>query len=381
VSSWWLAEEAPTLARVRVDDPEVEIVGAGVTGISASLTLAEAGRRVRVHDARQVAGGASGRNGGFALRGGAMPYHQAREWLGGDVAQEYWRLTDEYLNRLAALAGDALHRTGSLRIAADDEERDEIRAEYDALREDGIDAEWRTDVVGGRFPAAIFHPSDAAIQPAQLVRRLAARAADAGVEIVEHHRVESLDELEAPRVLVATDGYPSGLLGDLEGLIIPTRGQMIATEPIAEKLFECPHYGRHGFDYWQQLRDGRIAAGGFRDFAMDSEFTDSEETTPAIQGALDAFVAELVGRPVAVAQRWAGIFGLVLDFLPVVGRLPGDERAWVAGGYSGHGNVLGFMCGDLVARAILEKPSDKVSLGLLEAFEPRRLLQLDARDV
>jgi glycine/D-amino acid oxidase-like deaminating enzyme len=380
VSSWWLAEDAAPLERVRVDEPDVEIVGAGITGISAALTLAEAGRRVRVHDAREVAGGASGRNGGFALRGGAMPYDQAREWMGHDTAREYWRLTEEHLDRLAALAGDALHRTGSLRIAADDEERDEIRAEYDALREDGIAAEWRTDVLGGRFPAAIFHPGDAAIQPARLVRRLAARAVDAGVEIVERHRVESLDDLEAAHILIATDGYPSGLLGDLEGLIIPTRGQMIATEPIAERLFDMPHYGRHGFDYWQQLPDGRITAGGFRDFALDSEFTDSEETTPTIQEALESFVADLVGRPVAVAQRWAGIFGLVLDFLPVVGRLPGDDRAWLAGGYSGHGNVLGFMCGDLAARAILEPPSDKVSLGLLEAFDPARLVRLDVRD-
>jgi len=368
-SSWWLDEEAPPLAGVRIDSPDVEIVGAGITGISAALTLVNAGRRVRVHDARQVAGGASGRNGGFALRGGTMAYDKAREWLGPDNALEYWRLTEEYLDRLAALAGDALRRTGSLRIAADGEERDEIRAEYDALREDGIAAEWRTDVLGGRFPAAIFHPGDAAIQPARLVRRLAVRAADAGVEIVEHHRVASLDELEAPRVIVATDGYPSGLLGDLEGLIIPTRGQMIATVPIAETLFDCPHYGRHGFDYWQQLPDGRVTAGGFRDFAMDSEFTDSEETTPAIQDALESFVAELVGRPVPVAQRWAGIFGLVLDFLPVVGRVPGGERVWVAGGYSGHGNVLGFLCGDLVAKAILgdEHP-------LLDLFTPARLM-------
>jgi len=368
-SSWWLDEEAPPLAGVRIDSPDVEIVGAGITGISAALTLVNAGRRVRVHDARQVAGGASGRNGGFALRGGTMAYDKAREWLGPDNALEYWRLTEEYLDRLAALAGDALRRTGSLRIAADGEERDEIRAEYDALREDGIAAEWRTDVLGGRFPAAIFHPGDAAIQPARLVRRLAVRAADAGVEIVEHHRVASLDELEAPRVIVATDGYPSGLLGELEGLIIPTRGQMIATEPIVERLFDCPHYGRHGFDYWQQLPDGRITAGGFRDFAMDSEFTDSEETTPTIQAALESFVADLVGRPVPVAQRWAGIFGLVLDFLPVVGRVPGDERVWVAGGYSGHGNVLGFLAGDLVAKAMLgdEHP-------LLELFTPARLL-------
>jgi glycine/D-amino acid oxidase-like deaminating enzyme len=361
---------------VRVAAPDVEIVGAGITGISAALTLAEAGRKVRVHDAREVAGGASGRNGGFALRGGAMPYDQAREWLGVDTTREYWQLTELYLDRLAGLAGDALRRTGSLRVAADAEERDEIRSEYEALREDGIDAEWRTDVLGGRFPAAIFHPGDAAIQPARLVRRLAARAAQAGVEFVEHHRVESLDDLEAPQVLVATDGYPSGLLGQLEGLIIPTRGQMITTEPIEERLFDMPHYGRHGFDYWQQLPDGRITAGGFRDFAMDSEFTDSEETTPTIQGALDAFVTDLVGRPVRVAQRWAGIFGLVLDFMPVVGRVPGEGRVWIAGGYSGHGNVLGYMCGDLVARAILEIPSDNVSVGLMDALDPARLVQV-----
>ena len=77
---------------------------------------------------------------------------------------------------------------------------------------------------------------------------------------------------------------------------------------------------------------------------------------------------DLVGRPVAVEHRWAGIFGLVLDFMPVVGRVPGDGRAWVAGGYSGHGNVLGFMCGDLVARAMLGEPHP-----LLELFDPARL--------
>lgn len=372
MSSWWLDEESAALPRVEVTSPDVEIVGAGITGISAALTLAAAGRRVRVHDGRAVAGGASGRNGGFALRGGAMPYDQAREWLGAERALEYWTLTETYLDRLATRAGDALRRTGSLRIANDTEERDEIHDEFEALRADGFDATWRDDVPG--FAGAIFHPADAAIQPARLVRRLAARAVDAGVEIREGHRVASLDELEADRVLVATDGYPSGLLGELEGLIIPTRGQMIATEPIAERLFDCPHYGRHGFDYWQQLPDGRITAGGFRDFALDSEFTDSEETTATIQEALEAFVARVAGRPVEVAQRWAGIFGLVLDFLPVVGRVSPDGRVWVAGGYSGHGNVLGFMCGDLVAAELLGTTGDAVSRGLLEAFDPARLM-------
>ena len=98
---------------------------------------------------------------------------------------------------------------------------------------------------------------------------------------------------------------------------------MIATEPLSERIFDCPHYGRHGFDYWQQTPDGRILAGGFRDSALQDEFTTDEVTTPSIQGALESFVAELVGRPLRVDYRWAGLFGLVLDFLPVVGRVPG----------------------------------------------------------
>jgi glycine/D-amino acid oxidase-like deaminating enzyme len=301
-----------------------------------------------------------------------MAYDTAREWLGTGETRSFWRLTEQYLERLAAAVGDAFRAVGSLRLAADEEERDELRHEYEALREDGFEAEWRDPVqapLDRRFAAAIFHPSDGSVQPARMTRRLAARAVEAGVEIVEHHRVESVGELEAERVLVATDGYPSGLLGQLEGLIVPTRGQMIATEAIPEPLFPYPHYGRHGFDYWQQLEDGRILAGGFRDADMTTEFTAEERTTQTIQGALEAFLAELVGRRLRVVHRWAGIFGLVLDFLPVVGQVPGDDRLWVCGGYSGHGNVLGFMCGDLIAKAMLGEEAPELTL-----FDPARLL-------
>ena len=370
--SYWLAEPAAPLLSLTLDrPPEVEIVGGGITGCSCALALVRAGLRVRLSEARTIAGGASGRNGGFALRGGAMPYGSAREWLGPEIAAEYWRLTESYVDRMEELGGDAFRRTGSLRLASDDE-HDELRTEYAALRENGFVAEWRDELpapLADRFPGALFHPEDGVLQPARLVRRLAAAAAAAGAEIREHHRVEDLDELEAPTVVVATDGYPSGLLGELEGLIIPTRGQMLATEPLPERLFPLPHYGRHGLDYWHQNEEGRLIVGGFRDADMDAEFTASEETTDRIQGALQGFVGELLGRMPAVTHRWAGVFGLVPDLMPVVGRVPGREGLWAAGGYSGHGNVLGLMCGELVANAITgdEHP-------LLEPMSPSRLL-------
>jgi gamma-glutamylputrescine oxidase len=371
--SYWLEEPRAPLPTVRLDGPaDVAVVGGGITGCSCVLALAEAGLRVRLFEAREIAGGASGRNGGFALRGGAAPYPVLAESIGEERTAALWRWTETELDELAALAGDAFRRTGSLRLAADGEERDELRDEYDRLRAAGFAAEWREDLpppLAGRYPAALLHPPDGVLQPARLVRRLAERAASAGVEIHEHTRVRTLDEAGADTVVVATDGYPSGLLGELEGLVVPTRGQVVTTEPIEEMLFELPHYGRNGFDYWHQRSDGRIVAGGFRDVSLDTEFTADEITTPVVQDALERFVEDLAGRPLRVDYRWAGIFGMVFDFVPVVGRVPGEDDLWVAGGYSGHGNVLGFACGRLAARAILGERDP-----LLDLFEPARLL-------
>ena len=371
--SFWLDEPTEPLPRAALDGPaDVAVVGGGITGCTCALALAEAGKRVRLFEAREIAGGASGRNGGFALRGGAAAYPVLVESIGAEATASIWRWTERELAALTALAGDAFRHTGSLRLAADDEERDELREEYDALVDAGFAAEWREDLpppLAGRYPAALFHPPDGVLQPARLVRRIARRAAEVGVEIHEHTRVASPEDAGAEVVVVATDGYPSGLLGELEGLVVPTRGQVIATEPIAEMLFEIPHYGRHGFDYWHQRLDGRIVAGGFRDVSLDTEFTAEEVTTPVVQNALEQFVEEHVGRAVRVDYRWAGIFGMVFDFLPVVGRVAGDDGLWMAGGYSGHGNVLGFASGRLVARAILGDRDP-----LLDLFEPSRLL-------
>ena len=372
-ASFWLEEPAQPVRTSRHDGPvDVAVVGGGVTGISCALTLADAGRRVRLYEARTVASGASGRNGGFALRGAAMPYDRAKEQLGAEDAAALWRLTEQTLDRMEGLAGDALRRVGSLRLAADEQERAELQAEYEALRADGFAAEWVDEPAGrlaGRYRGALLHPRDGALQPARWIRRLGARAAEAGVEIREHERVTSLGELDAASVVVASDGYPSGLLGELDELVRPTRGQVVMTEPLGERLYERPHYARHGFDYWQQLPDGRLAIGGRRDVDLEGETTSEEATTPEVQAALEALIGELVGRQPAIRHRWSGIFGMSPDSLPLVGPVPGQDGIWVSRGYSGHGNVLGLACGDLVARAIIGHREPELDL-----FDPARFL-------
>src|SRR5438093_1459704 len=73
---------------------DVAVVGGGVTGCSCALTLAEGGLRVRLHEAGEIAGGASGRNGGFALRGAAASYDRARIALGAEPARRLMALTE-----------------------------------------------------------------------------------------------------------------------------------------------------------------------------------------------------------------------------------------------------------------------------------------------
>jgi gamma-glutamylputrescine oxidase len=369
---FWLEESKPSVEARQLDRVEVAVIGAGITGCACAHALARAGHAVRVYDARGIGEGASGRNGGFALRGAAARYDVARETYGAEAARELWLRTEQALDRLESVAGDAFRRTGSLRLAADGEERVEIRAEYEALHEDGFAAEWRDELPHLRpdFHGAIFHPSDGAVQPARFVQRLASLAADAGVEFAEHHHIGSLDELDAEQIVIATDGSGRGLLPELDDALWPARGQVIATEPLPERLFDCPHYARHGFDYWQQLPNGRIVLGGFRDFSILTEMTDDETTTEPIQEALDAFLVELLGDMPAVTHRWAGIFGLTQDLLPLVGRVPAHDGVWVAAGYSGHGNVFGLLCGELVADAIAGSDDS-----LLELFSPARLLQ------
>src|SRR5919108_3433982 len=366
VRSFWLDEPVPPLPRRTLSTrPDVEIIGGGVAGCACALALARGGLTVRLHEAREVATGASGRNGGFALRGAALPYDVARDRLGPDRAKALWRLTEAGLNRLEELAGDALRRKGSVRLAVDDDEAAELRREYETLVSDGFDAEWTETLrppLRGRFSAALVHPGDGALQPARWVRRLAHAAAAAGTEIRERSRV-ALGDIEAERVVVATDGYGTGLVPELDGAVTPTGGQMLVTEALPQLLFPRPHYARRGLDYWHQTPDRRLVIGGWRDASLESEFTAEEAINSVIQEKIEAFVRELLSRPARVTHRWAGIFGVTPDRLPLVGPVPRfDGRVWIAAGYSGHGNVLGLVCGELVAKALLGEAESELAL-------------------
>ena len=126
---------------------------------------------------------------------------------------------------------------------------------------------------------------------------------------------------------------------------------MVATAPAAP-VVEQMVYARWGYEYFQQRPDGRILAGGFSDLDARDSYTDDDAGSPAIWERLEGYLRDDLGVEALITHRWAGVVGYSEDQLPYVGEVPGRRGLYVAGGYSGHGNVPGFMSGRDLADTI-----------------------------
>ena len=124
------------------------VVGLGGSGLSCIGELQRLGARVVGIDAVAVGGGAAGRNGGFLLAGIASFHHEASDSHGRERATRAWRLTLAELERIAAETPAAVRRTGTLRIAVDDEEMADCEAQLAEMTLDGLPVE-RYDGGGG----------------------------------------------------------------------------------------------------------------------------------------------------------------------------------------------------------------------------------------
>jgi gamma-glutamylputrescine oxidase len=359
---------------------DVCVIGAGVGGLSCARELARRGFDTVVLEARTVASGASGRNGGFLLAG-AAPFHlDARERWGHEPARRLYARTVEVQRELYALAeglgaGDAMRRVGSLRLATSEEEAGHVRRHVDALREDGFAAELveRADLERplqhiGHAGCLVDH--DGALQPAHWIRALAQDAENAGARIFEgtraqtgHPVIANGSAVKATHTVMAADGGSSALVPTVRS----RRLHMIATAPLGERVVSTLVYARYGYEYFQQTPDGRIALGGFSDLDGPGSYTDVEEGSPAVWERLERYLHEDLGVVEAeITHRWVGIVGFSEGDRPFAGRL--REGLYALGGYSGTGNVIGFIAGRGVAELIAT--GESADLGLLPRSQP-----------
>ena len=405
-SSLWQAEVLATVKVLStvplqgVLETEVAVIGAGITGTATALWLARAGIQVRVLEARSIAAGASGRNGGFISDGTTASYATTIQRYGHEQTRRLWAFTvrnhefiKRFIEELKQIGWECSYRrNGSMKLALNEPELEQVIESASLLNEDGWEVQivHRNDLpmlLRNAYLGGAYYPANGEFHPARFVTGLVLLAQQAGAIFQSESQVIRISAnedgilLQTPggtvhaRTLVLATNAWLPELGTLVGAnwlsscIFPTRGQIIATDSVSEQLFPCPCSADEGYQYWRQLPEGRLVVGGWRNRSFDTELQTYDETpNERVQQHLDTFVHETLNLPhVNIANRWAGIMGFTADSLPLIGRLPGVPNCYIAGGYTGHGNAFAIHAAKLVSDLVQGKMNPDVKL-----FDPAR---------
>lgn len=399
--SWWhvaLGGGGPTrppLPGSRRAD--VCIVGAGYTGLWAAWHLRRLAPDldVVVLEATHVGFGASGRNGGWlsgilpgdrhrmaAGPGGRSGVLALQAELRAAVRDVVAFCEDEGIDADVATSGSlavATTAAGLARLRAEAaDERAWGATDADLVELTAADVAARVRVAGAR--GGLWTPHCARIQPAKLVRGLAAAVEDAGVTIHESTPVHAIDpgvartgrgDVRARWVLRATEGYTAGLPGSRRALL-PMNSAMVVTAPLPDEVWaaigwegaETLRDAAHAYTYAQRTADGRIALGGRgRPYRFGSRTDDGGHldgpTVAALRASRDRLWPEAAGVP--VEHGWCGVLGVARDWCPAVVADPSSGLAW-AGGYVGDGVTTAALAGRTLAELLTGTDSPRTRL-------------------
>jgi glycine/D-amino acid oxidase-like deaminating enzyme len=333
------------------------VIGLGGSGLTLIEELLCRDERVIGIDAHDVGAGAAGRNGGFLLAGAYDFYHDAVRRHGRERAQAIYAATLEEMPRIADAAPGTVRFVGSKRIAANAAEIRDCREQLATMQADGWPAEWYEGPDG----IGLFIPTDGAFDPLARCRMLATRARRDGATLFAQTRVDAIEgtQVHTPhgvihcgRVFVAVDGKLETVLPELVGRVRTARLQMLACAPTTEVTIPCPVYYRGGYEYWQQLPDGRIALGGLRDHGGPEEWSLEPKPTEAVQSGLETFLRTHIKVSAPITHRWAACAAYTETGLPILEQV--RENVWALGGYSGTGNVIGALCARATVAAAVD---------------------------
>ena len=432
-SSWWLerlpAGAFPRPARRPPSSADVVVIGAGMTGCAIAYHLRELRPELEcvVLDARGVAGGATGRNGGHL-------WANPKEAFERSTVKDLLRFIDEHdvecdLTRAGAAA---LERSAPNTApdappgAADTSAADPVadpEAAFSALEWDESDntnwtaAECATHL-GSRaffsgatvyadasqfFPAkvtaALLRASRAALcAPVRVLSiddaRARTRARTRGREI--ELAVETADgaaptTLRCRHVVVATNGWAPELLPELAPWLRPTRNQVLMTSPIARPGPAWSGVGGVSVDegahelYAIARADGRVCVGGARVLEPDAAIgsTDDASLSEEVGAHLRAFLRDAFPRSFGsesepgswrVEAEWTGVLGFTSDGRPIVGELPGrGPGVLVAAGFCGHGMPQCYGVARSIAHMIAGE-HERVDPFVRERMDPARFV-------
>lgn len=428
-TSIWSAVSLPSPALTALDDDidvDVVVIGAGFTGLSTALHLAEDNVDVVVLEAVEPGWGASGRNNGQVIPTLTRPDPDsiiANHGAAGERFVHVLRDSATYLFdivRKYELAAEAeqtgwiqpVHTPGRIRIA---EQRVQQWSKHGAPVE-LLSRERVRDLTGSDlWHGGWTNPTGGHVNPLALARELARVAVEAGARISVRTPAQSLryktqrnsgkwivetstGRVTADRLMLATNAYTGEFSKDLAPKIahevVPIVSWQLATKPLGDNLRRHIIPGRqavsdtHGDLHFTRFdARHRLITGG----ALMIPVNGPNRMKARIGSRLKRMFAQI--DDIDFDFVWTGYVGMTTDFMPRFHQLGPNGFAWV--GCNGRGVALSIALGREFARALqgaslsdlglpFSEPKPLPGHGVLRHLAPLRLIQFrwnDAREI
>lgn len=353
---------------------DVCILGAGLTGLSAAIELAEAGFKVVVLEARQVAWGASGRSGGQAIFGFGCDQAKIAQLIGMEDSRRLFDWSLEGLRiiheRRARHGIECDWRPGHAHVPIKPRQMVELQAWQRDLAENyDYHPQWwdrdrlRAQLDSGRYLGALFDPDSGHLDPLKYTLGLGRAALALGVRIYEQSGVVKLLRGEKPVLrtaegsvrcdfaVLAGNAYVRGIAPELDARIMPVGTYIGATEVLGADRARALIGNdmavadiNWALDYFRFSSDHRLLFGGRASYST---------LPPPNLGAtlvrrMTRVFPQLAGTKLEYA--WGGFVDISRNRAPDWGRLGGN--VYYAQGFSGHGIAATGLAGRVIAEAI-----------------------------
>jgi glycine/D-amino acid oxidase-like deaminating enzyme len=373
--------EAPALAGHRHAD--VAVVGAGYTGLSAALHLAERGADVVVLEAAEPGWGGSGRNGGQVIPGLKHDPDELEHRYGAETGRKMWRTAGaaaDVVFELIARHKIACHAQpcGWIAAAPHAAALASLRSRTEQWRRRGapvelLDAARMAALTGTEaYAGGMLDRRAGALQPLAYARGLARAAQQAGATIHGGSPARGLaaapggwrveterGRVTARTVILATNAYTDDLWPGLRQTMLPVQSYQVATRPLPEEIRRRVLPGgqvvsdlRRILFYFRLDPEGRLLMGGRGPL--------HDRGDPALFARLEGVARRLFPQIGAAPweYRWSGRVALTVDHLPHLHEpRPGLLTAL---GYNGRGVAMATVMGRVLAARALGAPPEEL---------------------
>ncbi len=356
-------------------DTDVCIVGAGYSGLSTGLHLAEKGHKVVIVEGARVGWGASGRNGGQVVNGLNASLQTIENRYGSEVGAFVGKIVQEggkiIRERVEKYNIDCDLKQGNLFAAFHPKQMRELEAKQALWRKHGMDEHelldkqaMREHVGSDVYLGGMIDHSGGHMHPLNLCLGEAAAIEQNDGVIYEMSPVTSVDheaaspvvrtaegEVRCKTLVICGNAYLGNVVRPLTPRVMPVSTQVIATEPLGENLANdllpsdlCVEDVRYVLDYYRLSADRRLLFGGGTVYGG----TDPSDIEAKLRPNMERIFPRLKG--VKIDHAWSGNFALSFSRVPQMGRL--GSNTYFAHGYSGHGVTGSHLFGRILAEAV-----------------------------